>query len=258
VWWENRAENVRVLVFGVQAAKKAHPNRSIVLDGISTFLYEDAVGQSAFYPLGIDDVYLTPGSELTIHPGDELADIRSLVLEPSVMFHALTHDQVVIYSVAGDHLRNITAVYEQTVAGRLADRLPDWVDAGNPLYSWLIGPSWAKAESGSRWMPDRATVRLGIPAYAEKLQLDGYLPIEQLRASSRHLKVSVAGIPLGETQIVDPESNFHRLFSLPAELRDRPNVEVEVRVDPVVHMDGEVRGLIFGKISVLPKQVAGY
>ncbi len=98
LWWEARAENVRVLVLGVQAAKKAHPNRAIVLDGITSFLYDDAVGQSAFYPIGIDDVYLTPGSELNIHPGGEMADIRSLVLEPSVMYHALTHDQIVIYS----------------------------------------------------------------------------------------------------------------------------------------------------------------
>jgi hypothetical protein len=252
LWWEARAENVRVLVLGVQAAKKAHPGRAIVLDGITSFLYDDAVGQSAFYPIGIDDVYLTPGSELNIHPGGEIDDIRSLVLEPAVMYHALTHDQIVVYSVAGDHLRNITGVYEQTTAGRLVDRLPGFIDVGNPLYSWLLGPSWSKLEFASRWMPDRATVRMGIPENGNKLQLEGYLPIEQLKRGQRHLKVSVAGFPLADTRINDPESNFHRLISLPAELRGRSSVELDIQVDPVIRMDGETRGLVFGKISVIP------
>jgi hypothetical protein len=252
LWWEARAENVRVLIFGVQMAKKAHPNRAIVLDGLTSFLYDDAVGQSAFYPLGIDDVYLTPGSELNIHPGDEIADIRSLVLEPAVMYHALTHDQIVVYSFAGDHLRNITGVYEQTTARRLVDRLPGFVDVGNPLYSWLLGPSWSKLEFASRWMPDRATVKLGIPENGNKLQLEGYLPIEQLKKAQRHLKVTVAGFPLEDMRLNDPESNFHRLISLPVELKGRSSVELEIRVDPVISVDGETRGLVFGKISVIP------
>jgi hypothetical protein len=168
------------------------------------------------------------------------------------MYHALTHDQIVVYSVAGDHLRNITGVYEQTTAGRLVDRLPGFIDVGNPLYSWLLGPSWSKLEFASRWMPDRATVRMGIPENGNKLQLEGYLPIEQLKRGQRHLKVSVAGFPLADTRINDPESNFHRLISLPAELRGRSSVELDIQVDPVIRMDGETRGLVFGKISVIP------
>ena len=252
IWWENRASGVRTLVLGVAAAKKAHPSRAIVLDGVTTFLYDDAVGQSAFYPIEVDDVYLTPGAELTIHPAEGNAELRSLVLEPGVMLHALTHDQVVVYSVAGDHLRNITAVYEQTTAGRLVDRLPGRVDAGNPLFSWLLGPTWSELQSGSRWVPDRATVRLRIPEDGNKLALEGYLPIEQLRTGPRHLIVKVAGVLIGDTQIIDPESNFRRLFIVPVEFRGRESVEVEIQIDPVIRKNGEVLGLIFGKIAVLP------
>ena len=251
LWWENRASNVRMLVLGVAAAKKAHPTRAIVLDGLTTFLYDDAVGQSAFYPIGVDDVYLTPGSELTLRPAEGNAELRSLVLEPGVMLHALTHDQVVIYSLAGDHLRNVTAVYEQTTAGRLVDRLPGQVDAGNPLYAWLLGPTWSELQSGSRWIPDRATVRLSIPGNGNKLALEGYLPIEQLRTGPRHLIVKAAGVTLGETQINEPETNFRRLFNLPMALRGQDVVEVEIQVDPVIRKNGEVLGLIFGKIAVV-------
>ena len=142
-------------------------------------------------------------------------------------------------------------MYEQTTAGRLVDRLPGQVDAGNPLYAWLLGPTWSELQSGSRWIPDRATVRLSIPGTGNKLALEGYLPIEQLRTGPRHLIVKAAGVTLGETQINEPESNFRRLFNLPMALRGQDVVEVEIQVDPVIRKDGEVLGLIFGKIAVV-------
>ena len=59
---------VRGLVLGVEAAHQAHPDKPILLDGITSALFNDAISQSAFYPLAIDDVYLTPGSELKSTP----------------------------------------------------------------------------------------------------------------------------------------------------------------------------------------------
>ena len=220
-WALEKTQPIRALVLGVQAARDAHPDKAILLDGITDELFQDAVGQGAFYPLGIDDVYLTPHSELNLKPAHDMADVNRVVLEPGAAVHAIANDQIVVYSLAGDHLRNITETWERSASSRLPDRLPSRVDVGNPLFSWLLGPTWLSPESGVRWMPGSATVRLGGPgSTGNKLVLDGFCPQEQLKQAPRHLSVAADGVPLGETQINDPESSFHRLFALPDSLRD--------------------------------------
>ncbi|HXJ44447.1 MAG TPA: hypothetical protein VNH18_34490 [Bryobacteraceae bacterium] len=252
-WWAGKAEAVRVMVLGVEAAHRAHPDSAIVLDGITTDLFNNAIGHSPFFPLGIQDVYLAPGSELKIKPAPELADLRDIVLEPAVLQKGLTADRIVLYSLSGDHLRNITENYRRSAPDRLSDRLPSRVDIGNSLYSWLVGPEWLPLEAGFRWMPQRATVRMGVPeTVGNKLSLDGYCPLEQLQRAPRHLVVSADGIVLGQTQIKDPESMFHRLFPMPDSLAGKKSIEIEIRVDPTERIGERDLGLIFGRLAILP------
>ncbi len=252
-WWYVRAEAVRTLVLGVEAAHKAHPDSVIVLEGVTTELFNNAIGHSPFYPSGIDKVYLAPGSEAKIASAPELAEFKDLVLEPSVLRNALTSGRAVVYSISGDHLRNITEIYKRSAPDRLADQLPSRVDIGNSLYSWLVGPEWLPLETGFRWMPGRGTVRLHGPvSVGNKLSLDGYSPEEQLKRSPRHLTVLMDGIVLGQTQIVHPESNFHRLFPIPESLVGKKEVELEIRVDPVERINNRELGLIVGRIEILP------
>jgi hypothetical protein len=252
-WWLNKSEPVRALVLGVAAAREKHPGKAILLDGIPGVVYDDSMGQGALYPLGITDVYLTPGSEKNITIAPDTADPDITVLDPAVMYHAIANDEVVIYSLSGDHLRNVTEAFERSAPNRFSDRLPSRIDAGNPLYSWLLGPTWLPPESGIRWMPGEATVRLkGPETHGNKLVLDGFYPEEQLKSLPRHLTVSVDGIRVGETRINDPESNFHRLFPLPDSTVGKSAVEVEIRVDPVARRGGQDYGVVFGKIAVQP------
>lgn len=252
-WWWVRAESVRNLVFGVEAAHHAHPDSVIVLDGVNTELFNNAVGHSPFYPLGIDKVYLTPGSEAKIESVPDLAEFRDIVLEPAVLRNALTTNRAVIYSIAGDHLRNITESYRRSAPDLPGDPLPSRIDVGNALYSWLVGPEWLPLETGFRWMPARATVRMrGPDAVGNKLSIDGYCPEEQLKRAPRHITVLMDGIVLGQSQIIDPESNFHRLFPMPDSLVGKKAVEVEIQVDPVSRIGNRDLGLIFGKIEILP------
>jgi hypothetical protein len=248
-WWREKTIPVRGLVLGVEAASESHPGKAILLDGITTGLFDDAVGQSAFFPLGIDDVYLTPGSELNIRPAPDEGDVTDQVVEPAATMHALINDQIVVYSIAGDHLRNITRGYERLAPSRFTDQMPSRVDVGNPLYSWLLGPEWLPTLNGVRWMPGRATLRIKGPLAGNKLSVDGYCPEEQLREAPRHLIVSADGVTVGETQINDPESSFHRLFSVPDALMGRDSVRIELSVDPVVRRGGQEYGLVFGKIT---------
>jgi hypothetical protein len=130
--------------------------------------------------------------------------------------------------------------------------LPSRIDIGNPLYSWLLGPEWLPPLTGVRWMPGRATVRLRGPVPGNRLSVDGYCPEAQLGEAPRHLIVSADGIAVGETQINDPESSFHRLFAIPDALLGRSSVQIELRVDPVVTKRGQEYGLVFGKIAFQP------
>ena len=256
-WWLDRTEPVRVLVLGVEAAHRRHPGKAILLDGIPGSVSDDSMSQGAFYALRISDVYLTPGPQARTSHGADAADPDISVLDPDVLYHAMERDEVVIYSLSGDHLRNITESFQRSAPSRFQNRLPSRIDAGNPLYAWLLGPTWLQPESGVRWMPGEATVRLrGPDTHGNKIVLDGFYPAgqltEQTHKSPRNLIVSVDGVRVGETQINNPESNFHRLFPVPGASVGKSVVEIEIRVDPVERRNGQTYGLVFGKIAIQP------
>ncbi len=252
-WQRLKSLDVRALVLGVEAAHEAHPSQSIVLSGINRELFDNAVGQSAFFPLGLDNVYLAPDAAATIGGDAGMAVLDNLVLDPATLQHALTSRTVVLYSVAGDHLRNITEQYERSAPNRLIERLPLRVVVGNPLFSWLLGKEWLPIERGVRWMPGDASLRLGGPERTgSKLRIEGYCPDELLKRSSRHLIVTVDGEQIGQSEINDPESAFVRLFDLPPAVVGRNSILIGIRVTPVERRGGQDYGLVFGGIAIQP------
>jgi hypothetical protein len=251
--WLAKSITVRGLVLGARAARETHPGKAIVLEGVTTELYNLSLLHAPFLAAGVDGVYLTPESGLTIIPDAGRETLDRLVLDPNVLGRAITHDDVVVYSLESEHLRNITEGYTRRLSGRSVDRLPTRIDVGNNLYSWLLGPTWLSPESGIRWMPGSATLRIGVPVTGgSRLELDGYCPEVQLLKAPRHLMVLVDGVVAGDTRIYDPESDFRRLMPVPGLLAGKSEVAVEIRVDPVDHQAGQDYGLVFGKIAILP------
>ena len=251
-WWLDRTQEVRGLVLGVQAAEATHPGKTIVLDGITSELYDASLGVGAVTSIGLNEVYLTPSARDTIHPVNDFDRLPHLVMEPGPMRNALTHEQVVVYSDVGNHLRNITGAWERKFAvTSSSDPEPRRIEAGNPLLGYLLGPEWFPVENGVRWMPGRATVRLGGPRSAkDQLLLEGYCP-RQLKAGDVHLLVTVDGIPLGNARIINPDSGFRRLFDMPPSLTGRSTVTVAIAVDQVIHEPGgRELGLTFGTIAI--------
>jgi hypothetical protein len=254
-WWLDRSSQVRAMVLGSVAAQQAHPDKTIVLDGITSALYDDAVGESAFYAAGLDYVYLTPNAIVSIHPTVNEDFLPKIALDPAILKNAITHEQVVVYSVVGDHLRNITEMYERSPAGRSildanAGQEPRRVEVGNPLFAYLLGPEWFSLESGIRWMSRRATVRLGGPDIQDQLVLEGYCPDWQWQNGPVHLSVSVDGISLGTTEIGNPEGDFHRIFAVPQVLAGRSSVAVAIGIDHTLREPGgRELGLVFGTIA---------
>ncbi len=251
-WWLVKSLAVRTLVLGAEAAHETHPGKAIVLDGVGSELFDLSLAHSPFIATGFHDVYLTPGSELTIQSESDSVDLDPLVLEPEAMWHGITHDEVVVYSLKSDRLRNITEAYTRRLAGTVTNRLPSRIDAGNFLYSWILGPTWLPPESGIRWMPGSAVVRIGVPTGGSRLELQGRCPSTQLSVTPRHLMVLVDGVVAADTRIYDPERDFRRLFPIPEVLAGKTSVEIEIRVDPVDRSDGQDYGLVFGKIAIRP------
>jgi hypothetical protein len=261
-WWLGRSLPVRGLVLGVAAAHETHPEKTIVLDGITSSLYDDAIADSPFYALGLYNVYLTPGSGDRIHPRTGWEKLSHMVLDPLTMRKAVAHEQVVIYSDVGDHLRNITEEWERLAfnpnsasdqrTNERRDLLPRRVEVGNPLFAYLLGPEWFPVESpGFRWMPRRATVQLGGPVSAkEKLSVEGDCPVLQLNGGFEHLSVSVDGMPLADARIGGTENHFRRLFDVPPSLAGRESVKVAISVDRVLHEPGgRELGLVLGTVA---------
>jgi hypothetical protein len=276
-WWRERDVPIRAVVLGVGQARENHPEKAIVLTGVTDDIYNDAVAHSAFLAEGVDRVYLTPGAEDSLHPAFEPEVLQSFVMEPAVLRRALLDGAAVIYSVAADHLRNVTETYSRRMLNRLPDSAPRRVEVGDPFYAFALGPEWGPIVSGSRQVPAKATLRLGAPGNGTFLVLEGtYGPVKSGTTMTgspnpeppfSHLKLTLDGIIASEEMDRAPvtrqrairdsvapengpnESNggFHRLFDLPLAIpRDR---ELEVGID-LQDRSGTSSGLALGTVAI--------
>jgi hypothetical protein len=247
--WNHRiSTRVRNLVESVAQAHELHPTQSILLDGVDTDLFWNAILDRPFRLIGLDHVYLTPGSEQRIAAHPELGNVANYVLPPDVAANALKRDQVVVYDVRGPRLRNITSVY---AALPRDTRLPSRVDVASPLTQYLLGPEWYPADEDHRWMPRRATLRMAGPSAAgQKLYLTGQCPEEQLRQGPLPLTLTVEGSTLPAAEI--RQNVFELAFPLPDRLVGKPEIHVTMEVGRVFRPAADPRdlGLVFGVVQV--------
>jgi hypothetical protein len=247
--WNHRiSARVRNLVESVAQAHELHPAKSILLDGVDTDLFWNGILDRPFRLIGLDHVYLTPGSERRIAAHPELGNVSIYVLPPDVAGKAVERDEVVVYDVRGPRLRNITSVY---AAIPRETRLPSRVDVASPLTSYLLGPEWYASDEDHRWMPKRATLRMAGPVAAgQKLYLTGQCPEEQLRNGPLPVTVTVEGSTT-HTAVIR-ENVFELAFMLPEALVGKPEIHVVVEVARVFRPASDPRdlGVVFGVIEV--------
>ena len=240
---------IRNLVEGVARAHELHPGQTILLDGVDSELFYYAVGDRPFQLLGIDHVYMTPGSEKNIEKLPEMGDLNEFLLPPDQVAKGLDNDEVAVYDVRGPRLRNITSAY----AGQPRDLgLPLRVDVGSPLAGPLLGPEWYAPEGNHRWMPKRAGLRMAAPpAAGRKLYLRGYYPALQLRDGPLTVTVTVNGLALAPAALRSA-GNFELAFPLPAAVVGQPAMQVEVEVSRTFRAGADIRdlGLAFGEFEV--------
>jgi hypothetical protein len=218
----------RTLVEGVAGIHERNPAKSILLEGVDTELFWNAILDRPFRLFGLDHIYLAPDSEKRIDAHPDLGNINDFILPADVVAQALKREELVVYDVRGPRLRNITALYA-AMPHESAAGLPHRVDAASPMTSYLLGPEWYESDGDHRWMPRRATLRLGAPlAPGMKLYLRGACPEELLKASALPVHVTVDGIALPVAEIHPGETAFELAFTLPDAVVGKTEMRITV------------------------------
>jgi hypothetical protein len=127
------------------------------------------------------------------------------------------------------------------------------VDVSGSVADYLLGPEWYPSDGNVRWMPLRATLRMGAPdAPGRTLHLMGACPAVLLRAGPLGVKVTVAGVELPAAAIHSGENAFDLSFPLPPQVAGRPEMLVTVEVSRTIRPASDPRdlGLAFGVFEV--------
>ncbi|HEX3746898.1 MAG TPA: hypothetical protein VHW09_23330 [Bryobacteraceae bacterium] len=248
-YYDRFSGHLRALVEGVSSAHELHPGKTIALEGIDTTTFYNGVADRPFRLLDIDHVYLTAANADRIDAHPELGDISEFVLPAGELSKELDNDAVVVYDASGPILRNITSEY----AGRPRDLAPPHrIDVADPEAAQMLGPEWYAPEGNHRWMPARASLRIGGPTTpGQKLYLHGNYPAGQLRAGPLTMQVTINGSPLAPARLTSG-GNFELAFPLPDSLVGEATIDVTVAVNRTFHAGGDIRelGLAFGGFEV--------
>lgn len=233
---------VRNLVEGVAGAHEQHPNQAILLEGVDTDLFWNAMLDRPFRLFGLTNVYLAPGSERAITAYPDRGNIAEFIAPAYAVEGAIQRGELVVYDVRTPRLRNITSRY---TAPR-DQQLPRRIDAASPLTEALLGPEWYPADGGIRWMARRATLRIGAPNQpGQKLYLRGICP------APLTVSVTAAGVPLPPAAL-SSAGNFELAFDLPSSAAGSPDLQIALSVDHVIRPATDPRdfGLAFGTFEI--------
>jgi hypothetical protein len=245
------SRKIERMVLGVEEARRLHPDRTILLSDVDDDLFWNAILDDPFSLAGVSDVYISPESEGMLTPHPDLGNIRKFALPATATLDGLSKGTIVVYSAAGDRLRNITTLYTTTARLHLRRETPRRVDVANEMLAYLLGKSWYPREEAIRWMPKKATVRLGGPtARGQRLYLSGHCPKVQLEQGPLPLTVAVDGKPLPPALIQPDAQQFEFNFALPDELVGKGSVEVAVEVARTFTLYNRELGVVFGVFEI--------
>lgn len=241
----------RNLVIGAEEAHARHPDKTILLDGVSQDAYQAVIFENGFRAFGMENVYLTAGAGNTIDAEESDHGYAGKVVDATVAKHALDNDEAVVFDFSKGYLKNVTAPYWRYAVAHFGNAPPHRIQAGNPLYRYLLGPEWESTQEFVRWMGARATLKIGGPdSPGERLTITGFCWDELLRKGPMHLAAAADGVPLGSAELHGPDIRFEQSFALPAGLVGRPSLEIALTAAPVKKMDSREYGLLIESIEV--------
>jgi len=247
------SRKIEAMLMGVVRARELHPDQTILLTDLTDAMFWNGIIDNPFRLLGLSDVFIAPDMETKLVRHPELGNISEFILPAAATLDGLNKGKVVVYSVAGDRLKNITAVYQALSPLNLRSGTPRRVDVSNDLLKHLLGDTWYQSDGTHRWMPKRATVRLGGPNKAsERLYITGYCPVQQFEKGALPLSAQLDGKPLGAVSIQPGTERFDFNFALPPGLVGKDAVEVAVEVGRTFATAGDDRqlGVAFGVFEI--------
>jgi len=248
-WYYRRSLGVEDLVQTVVTEHALNPGKTILLSGIDPPQFAASVSQHAFSAFGVPDVFLTPGSEAEIAPGNPGA-VAGFVLPPDRTQDVLAHGSAVVLESKDGRLIDITRKYsppDSPQAGGKTRR----VDVGDPRNQDQLGSGWYAIDQGFRWMPKRASVRFPGPVtQGQKLIVSGYCPAVQVASGPLRMVLSVSGVSLPAVKISKGDAPFSFEFALHE--NGRPEIEVQVDVERTFSTAADRRnlGLAFGVFEI--------
>ena len=249
-----RARKLKRIVTGLDQAREQVAGKKVLLAGVDSDLFWSGFYDDPFRLLGIDQLYLTPGSEGAIEKHPEWGGIARFTIPLETAYAALDRREAVVFEVRADGtLDEVTPTYKVVAGAAYLAEHRGFVDVGNALYAGRLKEGWYNAENGFRWMGKRAVVEMGGPATAkQRLVISGYCPAVAVAKGPVTLTVSVNGKPGGRAQLLKADQPFTWTMDLPPYLVGAYAMQVAVEVDRTIKIGSDVRplGMIFGTFKL--------
>lgn len=244
-------DRVRGLVQSVAYAKRLHPGKMILLNGVDDNLFWASVYDSPFRIFGWNDVFLTPDCRPLIHEDVNLGEIDSYFLPAAATARVLRDGGAVVYFVEDRRLQNVTRTYTALVDSQPPPPLSQSINVGTSYFNDQIGEGWFGLEGSHRWSRGHAVVYLAGPASpGQKLYVAGHATDEELQAGPLHLALTIDGRPQPVQTINRTEFEFS--YALPPDVVGRPKIEVAFTLDRTTRVPSDDRdlGLAFGEFNI--------
>jgi hypothetical protein len=253
-WWYLRSQRVEGVVLGAVAARQAMPEKTLVITGVDEVIFDGAFWDGAFQAFGVSGVYADPGQRATLTASSvmENQDLSNLFPDPADFQRGLLQHHVVVLSIAGPVLMDVTSRFE--AQAQSAPQLsPRRVDVANALAADYLRGDWYGPEGNHRWMGKKAGAVLAGPvSQNEQLHLTGYCPGAQVAAGPLAGRVLVDGEDIGQLRVTQGDAGFEAAFPLPTRFVGKPSIEVTIQLDRTFRAPGDARdlGLVFGSFEV--------
>jgi hypothetical protein len=248
-----RSHSVRTLVWGAARVQQLHPGKAIILTGLHSDVFWAGVYPRPFALAGVSDVYMAPEAETEVERHPERGRVSDYTLPPGILLKMLSENRAVVYTEDSGRLRALTTSYTVNARRRWKPEEPRRVDVGQRSFAGQLGATWYDIDSGHRWMPRRASVRLGGPRTAlEKLYVSGYCPAEQTSSGPLRVSLEADGVPLGTWPLKQRNAAFELVASFPSGFAGKESVEISVSVERTFTTPPDRRelGLAFGVFEV--------
>ena len=217
-WYLERSLPLRTLVRGLRDLNAGHPGRMVLLQGIKSDLFWTGFTDGPFRLIGLNRVYLAPGSENIIEDHPAWGDATKLWTTAEAAANALNAGDAAAFDFDdGKVLRDITKPYKTVATAEYLANHRSRIDIASPVFASLLRSS-----------PRSLTVELAGPASSNQAL---YVVAVSPKDSSLHLVVSADGKKLGAIALDRPGARQEFRFAMPKQFVGTYSMHVSIDAD---------------------------